>query len=152
MKNICLNKKKVGMLLLKRTDTRVVGISKMRKSIYLLTTTPSSHTHIFHPLPITTPASCSPHPLATPIHSTNSPQLLSTLLTCANIKVWMTFARSGWNVWVWLVGMMSRRWMRLTTLFRHIINFVVVFHSFHSCHHYLGPLLDAEFEFACLSG
>ena len=43
-------KKEVGMLLQKRTDTRGVGISSMRKSIYLLTTTPSSHTHRFHPL------------------------------------------------------------------------------------------------------
>ena len=38
------------MLLKKRTDTRGVGISNMRKSIYLLTTTPTSHTHTFHPL------------------------------------------------------------------------------------------------------
>ena len=34
----------------KRTDTRGVGISSVRKSIYFLTTTPSSHTHRFHPL------------------------------------------------------------------------------------------------------
>ena len=70
----------------------------MRKSIYLLTTTPSSHTHRFHPLPIATPASCSPHPLATHIHSTHSPQLSSILLTCAKFKVWMTIVESGWNV------------------------------------------------------
>ena len=62
------------------TDTRGVGISSMRKSIYLLTTTPSSHTHRFHPLPLATPTSCSPHPVATPIqHSTHSPQLSSIL-------------------------------------------------------------------------
>ena len=48
--NILKNEQKVGMLLQKRTDTRGVGISSMRKSIYLLTTTPSSHTHRFHPL------------------------------------------------------------------------------------------------------
>ena len=29
----------------------------MRKSIYLLKTTPSSHTHRFHPLPLATPTS-----------------------------------------------------------------------------------------------
>ena len=42
----------------------------MRKSIYmyLLTTTPTSHTHRFHPLTLTTP-----------IHSTHSPQLSSIL-------------------------------------------------------------------------
>ena len=99
--------KKVGMLLQKSTDTRGVGISSMRKSIYLLKTTPSSHTHRFHPLPLATPTSCSPHPLATPIHSTHSPQLSSILLTCAKFKVWMTIVEGGWNVWVWLVGVAS---------------------------------------------
>ena len=93
--------KKVGMLLQKSTDTRGVGISSMRKSIYLLKTTPSSHTHRFHPLPLATPTSCSPHPLATPIHSTHSPQLSSILLTLHKFKVWMTIVESGWNVWVW---------------------------------------------------
>ena len=78
-KNIFFYEQKVGMLLQKRTDTRGVGISSMRKSIYLLKTTPSSHTHRFHPLPLATPTSCSPHPLATPIHSTHSPQLSSIL-------------------------------------------------------------------------
>ena len=84
----------------------------MRKSIYLLTTTPSSHTHRFHPLP-----------LATPIHSTHSPQLSSIFLTCAKFKVWITIVEwvecmgvasgcgeqevgvasgCGWNLWVWL--------------------------------------------------
>ena len=60
------NEQKVGMLLQKRTDTRGVGISSMRKSIYLLTTTPSSHTHRFHQLPLATPASSSPHPYIPP--------------------------------------------------------------------------------------
>ena len=96
------------MLLQKRTDTRGVGISS--KCIYLLTTTPSSHTHRFHPFPLATPASCSPHPLATPIHSTHSPQLSSILLTCAKFKVWMTIVESGWNVWVWLLGVVVRRY------------------------------------------
>ena len=106
-------KKEVGMLLPKSSDTRGVGISSMRKSIYLLKTTPSSHTHRFHPLTLATPTSCSPHPLATPIHSTHSPQLSSILLTCATLKVWMTIVESGWNVWVWLVGVVSRRWVWL---------------------------------------
>ena len=83
----------------------------MRKSIYLLTTTPTSHTHRFHPLPLATPTSCSPHPLATPIHSTHSPQLSSILLTCAKFKVWMTTVESGWNVWVWLLGVVVRRYI-----------------------------------------
>ena len=49
-KNIYKKEQKVGMLLQKSTDTRGVGISSMSKSIYLLKTTPSSHTHTFHPL------------------------------------------------------------------------------------------------------
>ena len=107
-------KKEVGMLLQKSTDTRGVGISSMRKSIYLLKTTPSSYTHRFHPLPLATPTSCSPHPLATPIHSTHSPQLSSILfLTLHKFKVWTTIVESGWNVWVWLVGVVSRRWVWL---------------------------------------
>ena len=125
-------KTEVGMLLQKSTDTRGVGISSMRKSIYLLKTTPSSHTHRFHPLPLATPTSCSPHPLATPIHSTYSPQLSSILLTCAKLKVWMTIVEwvecmdvasgcgeqevgvasgSGWNLWVWLLGVVLRRYI-----------------------------------------
>ena len=89
----------------------------MRKFIYLLTTTPSSHTHRFHPLPLVTPTSCSPHPLATPIHSTHSPLLSSILLTCAKFKVWMTIVESGWNVWVWLVGVVVRRYIDFLILF-----------------------------------
>ena len=68
--------------------------------IYLLTTTPSSHTHRFHPLL-----------LATPIHSIHSLQLPSILLTCAKFKVWMTIVESGWNVWVWLLGVVVRRYI-----------------------------------------
>ena len=66
MKNIFLNEQKVGMLLQKRTDTRGVGISSMRKSIYI---PPYNHTHRFHSLPLATHTSCSPHPLSTPIYS-----------------------------------------------------------------------------------
>ena len=66
--------KKVGMLLQKSTDTRGVGISSMRKSIYLLKTIPSSPTHRFHPLPLATPTSHTHtfHPLSTiVIHTFN---------------------------------------------------------------------------------
>ena len=73
-------KKEVGMLLQKSTDTRGVGISSMRKSIYLLKTTPSSHTHRFHPLPLATPTSCSPHPLTTPTSHTHTFHPLSTIV------------------------------------------------------------------------
>ena len=127
MKNIFLNEQKVGMLLQKRRDTRGVGISSMRKSIYILTTTPSSHTHGFHPLPLATPTSCSPHPLASPIHSTHSPQLSSILLTCAKFKVWLTIVESGLNVWVWIVGVVSRTWVWLLgVVVRRYIDFLIL--------------------------
>ena len=99
----------------------------MRKSIYLLTTTPTSHTHRFYPLPLDTPTSCSPHSLATSIHSTHSPQLSSILLTCAKFKVWMTIVENGWNVWVWLVGVVCRRRVCLVgVVVRRYIDFIIL--------------------------
>ena len=94
----------------------------MRKSIYLLTTTPTSHTHRFHPLQLATPASCLQHPLATPIHSTHSPQVKSMDDNCGEWVKCMGVASgcceqeaggaswSGWNLWVWLVGVVVRRY------------------------------------------
>ena len=66
----------------------------MRKSIYLLTTTPTSHTHRFHPLPTDTNV----------IHTINFAQVQS---------MEMTIVESRWNVWVWLQGVVSRRWVWL---------------------------------------
>ena len=93
----------------------------MRKSIYLLTTTPSSHTHRFHPLPLATPTSCSPHPLATPIHSTHSTIVIHTFNLCKvqslddNCGEWVecmgVVSGSGWNLWVWLLGVVVRRYI-----------------------------------------
>ena len=54
----------------------------------LLLTTPTSHTHRFHPLSKTV-IHTSAHPYCT--------------------EVWMTILESGWNLWVWLVGVVSRR-------------------------------------------
>ena len=72
----------------------------MRISIYLLTTshthllltTPTSHTHRFHPLSKIV-IHTSAHPYCT--------------------EVWMTILESGWNLWVWLVGLVSWRWVWL---------------------------------------
>ena len=116
------------MLLQKRTDTRGVGISSMMKSIYLLTTTPSSHTHRFHPLPLATPASCSPHPLATPIHSTHSPQLSSILLTCASMD-------DNCGEWVECMGVVSRRRVWLVFLYFFVIKFNVLNNFFKQYKH-----------------
>ena len=86
MKNFFFNEQKVGMLLQKRADTRGVGISNMSKSIYLLTTTPTSHTHRFHPHPPPANHTHAFHPVSTIV--------IHTFNLCA----------SGWNLWVWLVS------------------------------------------------
>ena len=103
--------KKVGMLLQKSTDTRGVGISSMRKSIYLLTTTPSSHTHRFHPLSTIV------------IHTLNFAQVKSMDDNCGEWVECMGVASgcgeqevgvasgSGWNLWVWLLGVVLRRYI-----------------------------------------
>ena len=125
-KNIFLNEQKVGMLLQKRTDTRGVGISSMRKSIYLLTTTPTSHTHRFYPLPLATPTSCSPHPLAIPIHSSHthtfhplSTTVIHTFNLCKvqsmddNCGEWVECMHVANGCGEQEVGVVSRRWVWL---------------------------------------
>ena len=42
-----------------------------------------------------------------PYNNTDSPH------GCA--EVWMTILESGWNLWVWLVGVVSRRWVWLAS-------------------------------------
>ena len=64
----------------------------------------------FHPL--ATPTSCYPRPLATPIDSAHSPKL-SSILQSYCTEVWMTILESGWNLAVWLVGVVSMRWVWL---------------------------------------
>ena len=81
--------------------------------MYLLTTTPSSHTHRFYSLPLATPTSCSPHPLATPIHSTHSPQWVECMGVasgCGEQEVGVARG-SVWNLWVWLLGVVVRRYI-----------------------------------------
>ena len=86
----------------------------MRISIYLLTT---SHTHLL----LTTPTRHTHriHPLSKIVIHT------SVQYRCA--EVWMTILESGWNLWVWLVGEISRRWVwlvvrRYIDIFTMIIN------------------------------
>ena len=81
----------------------------MRISIYLLTT---SHTHLL----LTTPTLQNCHPY------------LSTSVQYGCAEVWMTILESGWNLWVWLVGVVSRRWVwlvlrRYIDILTKIINF-----------------------------
>ena len=112
----------------------------MRKSIYLLTTTPSSHTHRFHPLPLATPTSCSPHPLATPASHTHTFHPLPTIVIhtlnlckvqsmddncgewvecmgvasgCGEQEVGVA-SGSGWNLWVWATGCGCKEVYRFT--------------------------------------
>ena len=109
------NEQKVGMLLQKRTDTRGVGISNMRKSIYLLTTTPSSHTHGFHPHPPPANHTHRFHPLSTiVIHTLNlcKVQRMDDIVESGwNVWVWLAGGGCGWNLWVWLVGVVLRRYI-----------------------------------------
>ena len=85
----------------------------MRICIYLLTTshtnlltTPTGHTHKFHPL--------SKIVIHTSAHS-----------YCT--EVWMTILESGWNVWVWLVGVVSR-WVWLVV--RRYIDILTIIINF----------------------
>ena len=83
----------------------------MRKSIYLLKTTPSSHTHRFHPLSIIV------------IHTLNFAQVQSMDDNCGEWVECMGVASgcgeqevgvasgSGWNLWVWLLGVVVRRYI-----------------------------------------
>ena len=76
----------------------------MRKSIYLLTTTPSSHTHRFHPLPLATPTSHTHtfHPLSTiVIHTLNLCKVKSMDDNCGE---WVECMGVVSRRWVWLVG------------------------------------------------
>ena len=87
----------------------------MRISIYLFTTshthllltTPTSHTHRFHPL---------------------SKIAIHTSVQYKSAEAWMTILESGWNLWVWLVGVVSRScvWLvvkRYIDILTIIINF-----------------------------
>ena len=65
----------------------------MRKSIYLLTTTPTSHTHLL--LTTSTSHIHTFYPLSTIV-----------IQICTSSK---KIVESGWNVWVWLVGVVSKR-------------------------------------------
>ena len=83
----------------------------MRKSIYLLKTTPSSHTHTFHPLSTIV------------IHTLNFTQVQSMDDNCGEWVECMGVASgcgeqevgvasgSGWNLWVWLLGVVLRRYI-----------------------------------------
>ena len=87
----------------------------MRISIYLLTT---SHTHLL----LTTPTSHTQrfHPLSKiVIHTSAHPY-------CT--EVWMTILESGWNLWVWLVGVVSRRWVWLVV--RRYIDILTIIINF----------------------
>ena len=83
----------------------------MRKSIYLLTTTPTSHTHTFHPLSTIV------------IHTFNLCKVQSMDDNCGEWVECMGVASgcgeqeagvasgSGWNLWVWLLGVVVRRYI-----------------------------------------
>ena len=101
-KNIFKNEQKVGMLLQKRADTRGVGISNMRKSIYLLTTTPTRHTHFLLTTPTPTSHTHTFHPLSRiVIHTFNLAQVQCMDDNCGE---WVECMGVVSRRWVWLVG------------------------------------------------
>ena len=123
-------KKEVGMLLPKSTDTRRVGISSMRKSIYLLKTT--SHTHLL----LTTPTSHTHtfHPLSTiVIHTFNLCKVQSMDDNCGEWVECMGVASgcgeqevgvasgSGWNLWVCLLGVVLRRYIYISSYYLSLL-------------------------------
>ena len=79
--------------------------------MYLLTTTPTSHTHTFHPLSTIV------------IHTLNFAQVQSMDGNCGEWVECMGVASgcgeqeagvasgSGWNLWVWLLGVVVRRYI-----------------------------------------
>ena len=130
----------------------------MRKSIYLLTTTPSSHTHRFHPLPLATPTSCSPHPYIPPTLHNCHPYF--ELCMDDNCGEWVecngvasgcgeqevgVASGSGWNLWVWLLGVVVRRYIDFLILYLSLLLLYLFFFTaasllfvhlknvFHSC-------------------
>ena len=77
------------MLLQERTDTRGVVISSMRKSIYLLTTTQIQSMD----------DNCG-----------EWVECMDVASGCGEQEVGVA-SGSGWNLWVWLVGVVVRRYI-----------------------------------------
>ena len=74
----------------------------MRKSIYLLTTTPSSHTHTLNLCKVQSmDDNCG-----------EWVESMGVASGCGEQEVGVA-SGSGWNIWVWLVGVVSRRWVWL---------------------------------------
>ena len=72
----------------------------MRKSIYLLKTTPTNHTHTFHPLSTNV------------IHTFNLCKVQSMDDNCGEWVECMGVASgSGWNLWMWLLDVVVRRYI-----------------------------------------
>ena len=85
----------------------------MRISIYLLTGTPTNNTYVYIlTTPIIPPTSHAHLLLTTPITHTHRFHPLFTIVIQFKVwmtEVWMTIVESGWNLWVWLVGVVIRR-------------------------------------------
>ena len=94
-----------------------VGISSMRKSIYLLTTTPTSYIHRFHPLPLATPTlhNCHPYFELAQVKSMDDNcgewvECMGVASGCGEQEAGVA-SGSGWNLWVWLLGVVVRRYI-----------------------------------------
>ena len=79
---------------------------------HLLLTTPTSHTHRFHPL---------------------SKIVINTSAHSYCTEVWMTILESGWNLWVWLLGVVIRRWVWLVVRRYIIILTIIINFPYSTC-------------------
>ena len=85
----------------------------MRKSIYLLTTTPTRHTHLLLTTPIDFTHSHWPHQLKVQSMDDNCREWVECVgvaSRCGEQEAGVA-SRSGWNLWVWLLGVVVRRYI-----------------------------------------
>ena len=76
----------------------------MRESIYLLTTTPNSHTHTFHPLSTIAQVKSMDDNCGEWV------ECMGVASGCGEQEVGVA-SGSGRNLWVWLLGVVVRRYI-----------------------------------------
>ena len=110
------------MLLLKKELIQVDGVGKINnycEDIYIPPYNSTQLPHLYI-VTITIDSTHQPHPPpANPAHQPH-PQIPPTLQNCRPqfshpycTEVWTTILECGWNLWVWIVGVVSRRWVWL---------------------------------------
>ena len=113
----------------------------MRISIYLLTT---SHSHLLRTTPTSLTHRFSPLSKIV-IHTSAHPY-------CT--EVWMTILESGWNLRVWLVGVVNRRWVWLVVRRYIDILTIIIYFSYSTCisSFFESSIPTSLFIFKCFFG